>query len=430
MGFFDFIRKKQEVPHPSEERQKAEIPFREIGAWFRGNFNEDVQGSREKAREICSETVSSFRETSKNLIRLEKARFMEGNKTYAAVNMSKDTFVKKARVIIRGLDRVPDTDYPSLSEFHAKARGALSSLNSISLKQAVFLSNYFREEGTPLIESIKSIQQSLDSFDRFLLDEGKVLFLENEISNASREYSGLVERKGIAEEAVRKKEDDMNALKQSVVEKRDMIRKIEGSAEYRGFVNAQEEEASLLENMESLEAEINSELSGLARPLKKIRHLSEKGRPEAAFTDLPENPFKEIILAGSEALLVRAIEGIKEAHSDGRIQLKGAELSRAENLKQFIESALPGKREEYLQMQKDLEKCRSAKERNAGAFSRKAEVEEDIKRKEDTMEKAAQEMVRLQKELSAISEETKRKAEELGAAISKNSVYDASLIYN
>lgn len=394
MGIFSiFSRKGKPAAEKPQQPSKESIYYGDIAAWLDTELSREIRRLGGRASALCSDVVSKAGKLEEKIAKLGSSSFDPHDKTYAAVNMTKDAFVKKSMASLSSISRYDANDYGKLVAFRDSARSALDSARSTTPKQALLISNYFKEQGADIVKGVREAESALAQLSGFLEGDGMLLKKAAE----AKEKAALLAR---VESECRTKQGELGKLSEMISSlEADVSRK---TAELENFIHSSgwsshllsmEKLAGLERQMKGIEQEANNLLSVLRRPMKKLSH--EKGTMA-----LPENPFRGIIMAGGK--IESITRNISEAAEAGEIDLKPSERERIIALEQSA-SEIGKLKDSYNDALLQYEKLKVGKESS-------------IEKKKSSMESALsgmeEERQRLQREIDDLGNEIRRKHEE------------------
>ncbi len=322
MGIFSIFssKKKAEPEAPAQIDVPEKIYYADVPVWLDSALSERLGGISRRASDICASIMSSKEKLKERIETLGKQNFDPQDKTYAKVNMAKDTFVKKALSELNGTSRPRETsDYKMLCGFLDSALSALDSIKKATPKQAILISNYFKKQSSEMVAGIKEMETAAAGLSRLIDGDGKLL-------NAVKEAKGSAAK--LAELEIERRVDDINLSKASVSEsaignrisvKQRELEALMESNEWKGYAESLGKISEMEARMKSVEQDANNRLSVLRRPMKKLSH-------DRDVAGMPENPFREIILTGGS--IEGIVKTVLEAVSAGEIALKPSEREK------------------------------------------------------------------------------------------------------
>lgn len=341
MGFFNLFRKKQEkIQKELEENLSAEnIKITMIRTWFDDNFNEKVKDAKSKGKKLYNEIIEYFSTINSLLDILMATDFEKHDKTYAIVNMTKDTFVKRSKNILNLLPATEsEVNYSFLNGFYFKSMDLIDKLKNIEPKQAIFLSRYFKNETKNIIEQIKKIESHLIDFKEFLENDAKFLKLNNELE---KKLMNIFSCKSKLEELKNRSEGlDIELEKAKLFNKeiKDSHNKLLDSDEFRAYESLKTASINIEKNIKNIKNEVENIFSKVQRPLKKLAYI----KPEKILDEVIASPFS--VLLQNDNKVKDFFEQIITFSKERKISLKPTDeakvlklINNFESIKKLIE---------------------------------------------------------------------------------------------
>ncbi len=398
MGFFGLFKK----PSPVAQTQvdKKEIKINQFGDWLEQSNSEKIKSILTDLSSIWKELLSQIYSLQSSISFLEKARFEPNDRMYAPINMIKDRFVTKSKL----LSKIPKSTPEKFSEIkstYIEASKLLSDFKEADVKQAHVISVYFKKEAEQIVKTLKSIDNLLSVFEKKLNSDGQLLQVVEEIS-------GKVE-------SVKKLKNDITALEKNKADLTDQIEKCKTDLEKKKIElnnisrdSGWSELEKAKQDLEKTDSEIQKikhsmieDLSSIKRPVKKILHESESKN------ELPE----DIENLDSIYSTFNMIDSVLSKH---KIDLKGTELEKLNQFRNKLASGeLEKSRKEYTQL--NLKKIEL--KNNYNKFGEieilKKEAEHSVKETEVNLEKLRLELEKAEKEKVKSDQEVEKLKKEI-----------------
>ncbi len=392
MGFLSFLKKKEEPaeepPAPMEEDVRAE----DLPGWFSQAFGERLASARKEALGTFRDIAASLGSVEKASRKLEKAEFETGDKTYAAVNMIKDDYVKKLKKAIHCVSREPGSDYASLLKFHSSAREAIGELLDIGPRQAILLSRYFSSEMKTVVAKIKEAKEALDRMGSFLKGEGSIIRVNDDLESLLGERGEALKALEEARAQLKESERRSSGLSEEISSAESRLNDFESSDGWKRHISLRSELEEAESEASGIEEAVRSELSVTKRPLKKFSHVTGQKAGFLAgdlFAGFSENP------ASFSSLLGKMLEtdiGLKGKEREKLEALSGKlpSLEERAGRHMLLKEKAAGAREK-------LESCRALKEKEAlesahrDALSRRGRLEEAMKKERERISQLSEE---------------------------------------
>jgi hypothetical protein len=409
MGFFDFLKKKEELLPVQEE----DVLIGDIEDWFSSNFNNRVKELISKSDKIHKDVISGFDHVKTAVKKLDKASFEKEDKIYARVNMVKSGYTRRASSLLGSVkDMETELNYNILKDFYDKSSNTLKNLKEISPKQATLMSNYFRRESNELIKGMSSLDNTISSLKEFLDQEGRILETKINVKEGMEKHKSLQERAS-------KLESDENEIKKKIEETENKVKT--AAKELESFLNSSrwDELDTLKTKIDSLknetfkiEYQIRGDLSYLKRPLKKAKHIDKNPAIEAYI----KAPFKEFVSDGGEAALGEIISLLNIMINRGKLSLKDKESSKIKELQSNME-AISDHRNKYLNLVKERRETEAKLKEFDILYEEKTSYEESIERTKKEKESLKADMKGMQRKMNENDEEMKENIKGMESAI-------------
>lgn len=410
MGFLNFFKREKEKPEIREEAFKKPIESKaeEMPEKIKETVNERLVKVNQDTNKIYEQILDGFQSIRKSNKRLELSSFEKHDKTYASVNMIKDTWVKRVYSSLDSISLISSIDYQELRDFHSNSQRVLNEIRKMTPKQIYLLSTYFKKESLQVIADIKLVDKRLDDLKKFLDNEGKVMWLLNEVNSKTDDYLKTKEKL----DDLFKKESDIKKqikeLERIAAKTSSDLQDFLKSSQWKDLEKEQEEIETLSRKESELKYQITEELSAIKRPLKKLEHAAYFSKDQRAVLEkFIHSPMKTLFEHG-ESKLGEILLNMKKMTEEGKIQLKESEIEKIEEITQKIESgSFSNSKHEYENMTREIKnKKQDMEKEQPDMIKRKEGIE---KEKEFT----EQDMERLKKELEEIVRNQERIKNEL-----------------
>ncbi len=406
MGFFDLFKKKEEAP--PEEKETQNIDINEVSGWLNSILDNRLSQAKSQAINIHTEIINRFSEIKKSADALASATFEKDDKTYAAANMVKDSFVKKINSIVNNIPTIQgELNYMALKDSYSHIVDVLKDLKSASPKQKILLSNYFSRESNTVIGNIKEAEKQLDAFKKFLDSDAKVLGFVEDANLKIKEESNLLKQLKSLEDKENILSANRNELENRKSREASELENIFKSEEWAELNTLNEEIEIVKSRALDIKSRIEESLSAINRPLKKFEHLVNAGyqiprEQEDALKRFIYTPFKAIMLDSGESELKNVLNALNNITKEKRISLKPKEQERTLELIRKLGSETPWLKDSYKKLvKKESDKKRKVKEIHPDIINKKKELEDSIKQ-------SMQELIILESEIKNVKTEKER----------------------
>ncbi|MFH1444929.1 MAG: hypothetical protein ABIF08_00410 [Nanoarchaeota archaeon] len=361
MGFLDKLRKKdrkEEVIEVPIEKVRIE----ELTDWLNSIF--EVTVLHEKSKTFYENIMASFAEIKILNEKLMEAELESGEKIYTSANMVKDTFVNKTRSIVSslGFPEKPEQkiNYNFISIFYSSVLKSIKEIQSLSPKQLILLSNYFKSEARPVMEKIKSANDSIKDLGSFLASEGKGMRLLENINSKIDDYNNLIQELNALEQSKKEINEKIEAIEKSDIDTE--ISSLKQTSRWKEFELLEKELKTKHEKTSDVEHNIKEQLSVLEKPLMKIEYLISRNLidfpiDQAIVQGFSLKPFEAFIKDSGDDSLKKLIEELSKMVSDKKLSLKEKEKQKIKELHKALNGSLKELRDIYFNSkQNNLEK--------------------------------------------------------------------------
>jgi hypothetical protein len=397
MGFFDFLKGKEEVPGESQDIGSVELG--NVKEKVKGAISSDISRERERVRELYSKIKEDFREVKKLNNELSGKEFKSGQRVDAPVNMIKDNYVRKTLSLLNNIPAVSTFEHKEITDFCSSAEKILKNLRDLPPKQTVMLSKYFKGETSRIIRTLKGIEERRKEMESLL--RGKGLWLEGEISSRVEGISGLIKKSKDLERQEETLRGKIRAKEKEWKEKERELKELVSGKDYRGFEGLGSEIEKLDKERMETESELREELSGVKRPLKKLEYSLKQEGGKSALSRVAHSPMKTLFQEQGDSLLMEALVKLRD------LNLKDNEKERVEELIKKVELG-------YLSKLKDRYKFLESEIREKKGKEEKSDVMERKKAKEREMENLKREILEHGKEREKIARNREGTSKSIG----------------
>jgi hypothetical protein len=400
MGFLDIFRKSKETSEPQGDEERTEeqvLAIDEILEWVDKEFKEKMDRASSRASKIQKNVMDGFSRLRDSVGILEKASFEKQDRSYAAVNMVKDSFVKRTQSLINNVKRIQDNmNYTVLKDFHSNVSKIVNELKSLSPKQMVMISNYFKRECSDVINKMKWVEENVKSLGNFLDSDARVMRLVQDVNTSVEKQGEWLRELNSIEKRELELQNKLKDLKRVRIEKESGLKELLKSREWKELELIKKEVEGIRKEMSDIENRVNEEISSVKRPFKKLKHVLDAEMKTKSF---PDNPFRELIIKDRENWLKGTLDSIRNSSESGEIVLKPRERERVLDLMKRLESEIPGLKERYRELANNI---------NEKEGKSKTDAMKKRDSFEDVIKNSAERIVSLEKEARTIRNDKER----------------------
>ena len=405
MGIFGKFFKKQSEP-TKPEQQKTDTQVENIEAWIKSLNSEKINSVLSELNSVWKDLVSEIVRLQSSISVLEKAKFEPTDKTYAPINMIKDRFTTKSKLLNK-IPRSIGDNFSSIKSAYNEASKLISEFKEADIKQAHVVSVYFKKEAEQIIKSLKTVDTLLSHFDKKLNSEGLVLQFVEDISNKSETIKQLKSSIIDLEGGKLGLEKDANDIKTVLEKQKSELAKINSDERWEELKKIKEEAVIVESGINQIEHSISEDISSISRPIKKILHESES----SVKIELPEN-IEDIDLVYS------AFNTVDNVLSKNKISLKETEIEKLDNIRKKIKSgALEQAKKSYESLVLRKRNIETSKAKVVVIEELKTQKEQEIKSAEALLTKLNTEAEKTNKDLLRAKDEIEKLKKEIKTVV-------------
>ena len=408
MGLFDRFKKKQESEKIEEAIENVKIS--ELAQWLVDNLNLEIL--QKKSKDFYEDIIVSFNQLIDLNEILSKAEFEIKDKSYVAVNMTKDGFVKKANSVINSINFSKTIDqskifYEFMDDFHSSVNKSLKEIQSLTPKQAILISRYFRKDAAPVMEKLKDIEKTIKNLSEFLKNEGKGMKIIDNMKQKTNEYHDLINALDSLEK--KKTEKTLNAEKIEKSEIETKISNFKKNPEWIEFEALRKELKSDEEKASDIEYNIKEQLSAVSKPLKKMEYVLEReiinsDFPTSLLKDFLYKPLESFIAEDGDASLNKLIENLNKMIGDKKIVIKSKEIQKIKELKKAANMQLKELRSIYRDIKNKNKERENKINKYADLVEKISELNKHLEAEREESQNLKQELVEISKKISEIKD--------------------------
>ncbi len=331
MGLLNKLFKKQ----PMEEKQtkeKIEIEIDSLVPWLLETNKENISSINTELSERWAELLDLVSYLEYAIKELEKAKFEPTDKTYSAINMTKDLFAKKSQL----LKKIPKSSGITFTEMRSTCNKTFEIINEIkdaNEKQAYVISNYFKKEADNIIKNLKSIEQVLNSFDK-KLQGCTILKLIDDVREKLGKRNELLGQLKETEKLQLEISMEINKHNASFDAQKKELREISSDAKWDELYKTKSELEKTEHEIGRIKSGLISDISSIRRPMKKLIHDSEN----LMLTKEQKTVFSEGAETENVEIIYSVLESLNPIISSKSLDLKENELENIAGIKKKIES--------------------------------------------------------------------------------------------
>ena len=422
MGLFGSIfggRKKNEVPVKTAS-SVIEMKVSDTVNWISSEYGKFIEDDKKKFSSLSTDISENIRKLQKIVSDIEKGSFEGDDKTYAAINMIKDTWAKKASVNISNYERdvasmiMDDIDFTSFrNQFHRTLK--LMEDTGMIPKQRIVMGKFFQKESSRLADIFSAIGVKLDEMREIINGKSTLKNLSNvegiikKMSDIDNETAELnVRRDAISIDLEKMKLKEKNAKKK--------LHEVTKSEDWKKMEDIEREQDKWKNALNDTENRIIGKLGDVKRVVKIFSHDCENATKSdrKVAEKFSESPMKAF-LEGDPGEIQAVFKEILLKWTSGQFNVSEKDSSKMKNLKDIVDSKwLAVKRAEYDNAKDMISDCKNRLDKIA--------VHDDKRDAERTAERAKKEIEDLQKDMGSLESKINEKEKEI--ALKKSEIVD------
>lgn len=338
-----------------QSKEKVELETGELLEWINKEMIKEIEKERKKFTQVSVELIELVVQLQKVVENIKKKSFEAGDRTYAAVNMIKDTWVKKAMISFSLFrkeyreDNIGETNinYPVFRNlYHSTVR--LMNETSMVPRQRLVLSRYFEKESNKMSEVLQSIGGIMGNMKEAvsgasaLKSISRVDELLTGFNTISSQVIEMEKRKDNTNDEIARKESE-------ITQQSENVESIENRPEWRKL----KELVSLVENSvkekEEIELAVSEKLGELKRIFKVYAHDSHAldKAEKRLLDDMAHSPMKAYT-TNEAGPIENVLRKLNDDIRENRFKPSEKDAGKTKNLGEILDTGLLIKSKEML----------------------------------------------------------------------------------
>ena len=390
MSFLEkiFGKKKEESIENVSEKKDGTLSIEDAENYLSKKFDEKLEPFKEAANKIYQEIQSAANDMQERLNELAEARFTERVDPELLQNVvsHRTSFIRKMKIMIKQLTAPMQLDFDSILTYGHSISLAIFETNQNTLNDYRFVDRLFEKEGGRTIQSLKAIKKVSDNLKSLIKSNtdgiSSVRNAQNDLKLVKEDTDSLYQMKKNLETL----DNKISELKSKNEKEEEELKKFESGKEWIYFNELLEKKKHMEENISNLKSQIMQNISGIEKPLKKLKNLVDKEIVEVDDKKTLEkyvNYFLAAIIEERNTETVNSIlKTLQENISEGKIDLKNREKELAE-IKWILENNIfENFLKKYLLLEDELKELeRDINKRDEANIKNRMESEiKDLKR--------------------------------------------------
>ncbi|KXB06200.1 hypothetical protein AKJ53_01090 [candidate division MSBL1 archaeon SCGC-AAA382F02] len=422
-----------------EEKEKKEVKIEEISIDEardraenkKGQFVQDVEKGVEDTLRKISNLQNKIENLNKNLSDAESGEEVHPN-LYKSANQAKSLFVKKVDKAIGKINVPSEPDWNELIDFNRSLQNEINLLKNADVSHGQQVSALFGDQISRfrrLVERLSTLSAELNT----TLRKTKIDINDlNEFLNNLTERDDLLEEKERLKEKLEGLRDKKEEIEEEYEKKEDSLESLKRSERFDELERIKKKRKRLGQEKERVRKEIDSTISDITRPLRKMDkmierddHMVGKQVLEAleAYLDDPV----QAVLSEKENLpkFKKMLQELKDL-LEGKMKLSERERrKRLEEVQDILENKnITQLRKRYFEIEDEREELKNKIE-SSSLLEKKENIENSLYHKKSELNSVEDKIEYIEEELSNLEKQVENKEEKIQE--SAKSLFSAEL---
>ncbi len=418
MGFFDFLKKKEDPTGegPEEEPVTERVSYRDLDERVRELTSEGLEKEKKELASIHKRLEGQLEKIRELNRFLEAKSFEKQDRMFAAVNSIKDNYVKKSYSLIGSVPDVRGYGYDEIVPFSKQVTNVINQLKKTDPRQSVLLSRYFKHETGQIIRTLKEAGEALEEMKR-VMGKGSLVMFEKRFRDKTKEIEDLGSQIRMEREESAHVKNKISEIEKNVREKKEELERFLKSPVYSRMIGLEGDIREAEERKDTKESIIRESLSEIKRPMKKIEYyLKQEGVPREvaeSFDRFVHSPTKTFLSEGGDSLLKKVLDKTEELVSSGKVSLKDTDRDHLSEILEKSKQGIFGEhKKEYGEIVRELEDLRKETE-SSPVSEEKQKKEIGIKSLEKSLEERKRVLEDHGRSMEILEREIKSRKKEL-----------------
>jgi hypothetical protein len=352
MGFLGSIFGKKKVESASRPAQKmlsAELQVSELPAWLQSKFGQDMEKEGRRFAELSKGLLESVDDFQKNIHSIRNKGFEEGDRTYAAINMIKDMWSKRALMSISSYQREINSGAITsgtmkFSDFKNLFHSTMKLLNETNMipKQKIVLQRYFEKESRRMADILKSMGEKIEEM-RLATDERSSLKALDGVEKMMGDMSTMEGEIPSFEARLNELEKDKERKEKEMTDADSALKYVEKSPEWDNLRDLNDGLEKSEKAIEEVESKVMGKLGDFKRVMKLFAHDSQSlQKTERKLAEsLSHSPMKAYI-SNDVSQIQDIFKKLVLSVETGAYAIPGKESGKIGDIKEIVDSGWLG----------------------------------------------------------------------------------------
>jgi chromosome segregation ATPase len=412
----------EEVPKTVKEK----LETTETLDWLNSQLASEIKNEKGEFSSISSNLLQQLRDLQKNIQSIRYKSFEKDDRRYAAVNMIKDTWTKRALMSFSSYNREirEDALKPESMEFSAFRdlyHSTVRLINDLSMvpRQKIVLSKYFENESKKMGEIMQVVGGLVESMKKGISDVGALKNVDH-IKKLMDQLSGLEHEIPKVKSSIESKDWMISKKEEELKGLEERITAIENKPEWKELDELEVKIKASFGKKDDIENDIATSLGSMKRVFKLYAHGSDSmdKNEKNLMEDLSHSPLKTF-KANDTGALATVMKKLMEDIENGKFKLADKDRNKTYLLEELLKS------DRLSDAKKDLEKLRHEREEakkrkdDINVTIMKGESERSLEKSRTDLSVLKRDKDRLGKELNELASDLKGKKKEISDFVKK-----------
>ena len=422
-GLFKKNKKAEDAPAKTE---KSRIETGETLKWLNAQLGRQIEAERQKFSALSLELQRMIRELHKAVDSLRYKKFEEGDRTYAAINMIKDTWMKKAVMSLNSYGREVDAgrlsqgsiDFPAFRDMYQNTVKLTGEIIMVP-KQRLVMSRYFEKENRKISNALQLIASKMEEI-RLLINSPGVLKNIDKINQLIGELSSVEKEHEVLDQRLKEITGGIASKENEHEESRGKFSGIEKSSEWKELHWIDSRINDGIGQKEELENEISGKLGSMKRVFKLFAHDAKNlGKDDRRMLEgLSHSPLKTFVSSDAKSI-DKIFHMLRKETGDGSFRLSEKDRGKMAPLIGMLDSGwLEKTKSTYEKTLRDIEESKAKKD-SISVTVQKMEASRKLEKTGAELEMMKRQKSEAERRLSEKSRELKDKKKEISEFIKK-----------
>ncbi len=407
LGFLERLFGKKQEDKTVTEINEETFDINTASDFLKKKYDEDFQSFKDRAKGSYEEIQAALKNLKDSLSNLEKASFNDSIDSLSLhmILSQRKSFINKMKIMINQLDKPLDLNFDSIINYQNSSSHSVNETNYNTVKEFSLFEGLFEKESKAAFENFKTVFNATKNFINLVTEERKLLDpvtdAQDVLDLLRNDLESIQKRKKEIEDCNNK----LSNLATEIKSEEGRLIELESGDEMKRFKQLLKKKEELNSQVSEIRFTISQNFSKIDRPLRKFRHLVQRGTEEIddekALDKFLDSPVDAIIETKNFKLMNSVLEKVRHSISSGFIDIKDKDKILSE-ISWFIDheifEELATKHDSLLEEAKELEKDISEQD----IHKSKDELENHIEQLRRETQTTTEEIERIKKQMEKL----------------------------